>query len=75
LNVLIDRVGFSPNATPESPRQDAIRKKQATPFQIYDPWGKPGAGAPTSNADGNIRTHRNVVCIQTMYLVIASYIH
>jgi len=40
----------------ESSRQDEIRKKQSTPSEEYNPWGRPGAGAPMKTGTGNIRS-------------------
>jgi len=51
--------------TLDTSREDEIRRLQARPVEIYDPWGKPGAGAPTSTEDGKVRTHRNVRMLQS----------
>ena len=53
-----------------SRREEELRKHQSTPIQIYDPWGKPGAGAPVNNSDGGVRTHRNVVCICFIFTIL-----
>ena len=60
-DIYLGSIDKSPNSTQNTLRENEIRKRQSTPVQLYDPWGKPGAGAPISTSDGSIRTHRNVV--------------